>query len=454
MLLRFRVENHLSLLEEQTLSLIATDANDDVATAPVPATDLLALPVAAIFGANASGKSNIVRALGFMKMAVIDSHRNWPPDGGVRRQPFKLSSEALKQPTSFSVDIVVEGTRYEYGFSLSDERVTEEWLFGFPNRRRRVLFERNEDKIEYGGTFTGRRRVIEDIVRPNSLFLSAGASNNHPLLGLIYRWFNRELRIATDANYSARLNETLHMWEDNRRDQIEDLLRFADLGITGFAADEETESDEDYKRIADALKSLARELNDLPNVKVQVDPPSRIKLFHESDIGPQALETFEESSGTRTWLGIIGPILGTLRSGSVLVIDEIDARLHPLLVARIISFFQSRTTNPRGAQLVFNTHDPTLLARSSEARLRRDQVWLTEKVPIRTANRSIGSTQLVPLIEFRPRSDVENLERRYLGGRYGGLPYFDEELVASLASEGEDQTVDDTPERETTAAKR
>lgn len=190
-----------------------------------------------------------------------------------------------------------------------------------------------------------------------------------------------------------------------------------------------------HERLLRALKILDPDRSD-ETVADSLQRVQRVRLAHAGAAGPVSLDLGEESNGTQTWVGLLGPVLGALSSGAVLVVDELDARLHPRLAARLVSLFQASKTNPNGAQLLFNTHDATLLAPTSDARLRRDQVWFTEKGPD-------GGTSLTPLLDFRPRRDgTANLERGYLSGRFGGLPFFDDDLLTSLfgavgGSEGE-----------------
>ncbi|MEU4120208.1 ATP-binding protein [Kitasatospora sp. NPDC028055] len=428
MLMRFRVSNHASLLEEQELSLVATDKHDDIAATEVPSAGVRALPVLAIFGANASGKSNVLRALAYMQQAVLESHARWLPDGGTNRHPFLLSTEGREDSSAFAVDIVLDGVHFEYGFEIDDGQVREEWLRSYPEGRPRRLFERSvaDDGVshyEYGPSFRGRRRLIEDVVRPNSLYLSAGAGNNHEVLRRIQHWFHRGLRVALDGNFGPRLEETRRLWEsgEHSRAELRRLLQFADLGIADLAFVEI--DDEEKARLMEATAKILA-----PGFMEKYSVPPRVRFVHASEEGPVALDLQEESSGTRTWAGLLGPVISTLNSGSLLVVDELDARLHPHLAARLVALFQDPERNVNGAQLLFNTHDATLLAPHSEAMLHRDQIYLATK------DARTGATELTALVDFKVRDGVENLEKRYLAGRYGALPFFDEELLVGIGA--------------------
>ncbi|MGW2542867.1 AAA family ATPase [Kitasatospora sp. NPDC001574] len=433
MLMRFRVANHASLLEEQELSLVATDEHDDIAVTEASSAGVRVLPALAILGANASGKSNALRALVYMRRAVLESHARWLPDGGTSRVPFLLTAGGRAAPSAFAVDIVLDGVHFEYGFELDDRQVREEWLRSFPEGRPRRLFERSvaddgTSSYAYGPSFRGRRRLIEDVVRPNSLYLSAGAGNNHDILRRIHRWFHRGLKVALDANFGARIQETRRLWDKSEeyRDRLRGLLQFADLGITDLSITEEEWDDERVRQVRSAMRVLVPEIPE--DEAFDVKPAPQIGFVHAAEGGPVTLDLHDESSGTRTWAGLLGPVVGALQDGSLLVVDELDARLHPHLAARLVALFQNREWNTGGAQLLFNTHDATLLAPHSEANLHRDQVYLATK------DARTGATELTALVDFRVRDGVENLEKRYLAGRYGALPFFDEELLVGIGA--------------------
>ncbi|MEV1044346.1 ATP-binding protein [Streptomyces sp. NPDC049916] len=428
MLLRFQVTNHASLLDEQELSLIGTDRHPERAEFPTPTGGEFAVPVAAIYGTNASGKSNVIDSLGWMRSAVLTSFRHWDPSGGVPRRPFALGHGASRRPSSFAVDFVVGGVHHQFGFSVDDERVTEEWLFYYPEGRQRRLYERGaDDVVVFGRWLTGRRKLIAELLRPNSLYLSVAAAQGHDQLGEIFGWFRSGLRMATDHDFPQRLDHTVRLClegRDGRNDQpVLDLLRFADLGVSGLEIQEWDDSTrEDHQRITQALRDV---LGD--KVRVQENAKQRVRVEHRTAEGVFPLDLAYESSGTRTWIGLIGPVISTLAIGGVLCVDELDARLHPYLVDALVGMFQSPETNTRGAQLVFSTHEAALLGRNVRTELFRDQVWFTEKKPKTLA------TRLFPLTEFSVRNAADNLERRYLGGRYGAVPHLDDDLLRDMA---------------------
>ncbi|GHE34995.1 MULTISPECIES: AAA family ATPase [Streptomyces] len=439
MLLRFRVTNHASIRDEQELSMIAGDDRPDRAQTAVPGTALHTVPVAAVYGPNASGKSNIIDALTWMKHAVLHSFGRWDPAGGVPRRPFRLRADAESHPSSYEIDFVVEGTRYEFGFTVDEERVREEWLFYFPEGKRRKLYVRDGSRpedISFGRWLTGRRKTISELLRPNSLYLSVAAAQNHELLRTLHRWFKEGLRTASDHDFSQRLDYTMKMLRrqiDERNpessgDPLTDLLRFADLGVDGLRFEEpDREVIEEHKRIVAALTEVVGD-----RIRVDGGPEYQVRVRHKTSSGVYALMLPEESSGTRTWIGLLGPVLTVLFGGGLLAVDELDARLHPYLADALVGMFQSPAINRSGAQLLFTTHEASLLGNNARTELLRDQIWFTEK------DRETLATRVFPVTDFYVRnsgSAKDNLEKRYLSGRYGALPFLDDELLHRLADE-------------------
>ena len=407
MLLRFRVANHRSIRDECELSLVTAVAGDCVARSTTLRDrdqEVSVLPVVGVFGANASGKTNLLRALFDMRDAVRTSFADWATQPGVPRQPFKLDPTAAEETTLYEVDLLlgVKPIRYTYGFELSDERVEAEWLYAYPDGRRVVWFDREADRPDedggefhfptsaQSGGFRGKPDVLVPITRPNALFLSTGATLNDPQLTALHRWFIDNLWLVTPgADVKARSTWTQRLLADPKRgkgykDWLIELLSIADLGINGIDVDRQS---------------------------------GEIALRHRTADGDEIALDFltEESLGTHSWFAFLGPLLSVLDAGTVLLVDELDSSLHPTLAAEVVRLFQDPHANPRGAQLLFTTHDATLLGSAVLDRpLAREQVWITSK-------KSSGETELYPLAAARPGDD-EDLERGYLRGRYGGAP--------------------------------
>ena len=385
MLRSFRVANHRSIRDEQEWLLLPVYGEEQ------------AVPVAAIYGANASGKSNLLDALEFMASAVRDSFRRWSPNGGVPRSPFKLDAAVAAQPSTFVVELVLDGVRYTYGFVVDSSAVRHEWLYSYPEKRRRILFERDGDDVKVGTTvpeLDTELDVLRRLTRPNALFLSVAVQSNVAQLLPLYQYFDEMLAFRSGGSVDD-LEQVLGVLGSStgEADRLAGLVRVADVGIS-----------------------------DVGIVRHEGDRENHIGFIH----GRDSVFTFnEESEGTRSWVRMLPVVLTALDHGRTLVIDEIDTSLHPRLTARLVRLFQELETNPNGAQLVFTTHDTSLLGTMlGDEVLKRDQVWFVEKSPD-------GLSVLYPLTDFKPRKG-ENTERRYLGGSYGAVPVLSDQEFADV----------------------
>lgn len=419
MLLKFRFSNFRSFRTQQELSLIASKppGSGDGLFSP-PGLGEQVLPVAAIYGANASGKTAALRAIGFMADAVKWSHTQWQPDAPVPVDPF--ISEPEETPSEFVADFLLDGIRHQYGFAANAERILREWLYVYPKSRRRVWFERVvDDPISFSAKMSGDNRMIERIVRKNSLFLSAAAQNNHESLSLIYSWFSRSISLGIGDSARHVLNVAQFFQDEQDLAAITRLLAYADLGISEMRLEDIPWPEGNAWELLDAWPGAVA----VPGKRVL----RVVRLLHRVEGRTVPLEARQESSGTLTYLSLLCPIVSALKTGAILCIDELDRSLHPLIAAQVIRLFNGLTTNPQNAQLIFNTHDTNLL---STGDLRRDQIWFTEKD-------SEGSSHLYPLTDFKPRRR-ENLENGYLQGRYGAIPFIHPDyLTGSAGGNGE-----------------
>jgi hypothetical protein len=406
MLLSFRVANHGSLREPQELNLV-----------PVYADERPALTVAAIFGANASGKSTVLDAYRFFILAVKESQARWLPDAPIPRRPFLLDRESRTQPSTYAVDLVLDGVRYVYGFAVTDTAVTEEWLYAYPKGRRRVLFEREGMTLDYGSTLTGNRVQIERTLRPNSLYLSAAAQGAHGQLSAIWRHVATGFVIDDDTRQDlGRIGgmavAITESFEAEGLPVRKAFLAAADLGVHGVRQGAERPVKRFDKPPGDGSSGPSDAF--LQALLAAAD--HTVEFVHRVGDEEFVLPEDAESAGTRTWLQLTAFALSAVLAGVPLLVDEIDISLHPLLTARLLKLFQDPELNPKGAQLIFTTHSAALLGTMlGDEVLRRDQIWFTEKDP-----RTAAST-LYPLSDFKPRKG-ENFERRYLAGSYGGVP--------------------------------
>jgi predicted ATPase len=390
--------------------MVAVD-EDRAEARPVPNIGASLVPVAAIYGPNASGKSNVLAALSWLREAVRDSLRFW--DEGVPLEPFAFGASA-KRPTEFTVESIIDGVRFEYVAELDQKAVHYEGLFHYPEKKRRRVFEREGTELilQRGlGHLSGIRELLTNrtlvlsIARRFEEPLVSGFINN--LLGgqtLGNRLFGRATRrLVSDPRISTR------RWFETQSDHSQTVLPgFEDIVGRG-------EADR-----AEALAMLRMADLGIDDVVFDADGTLsrgqlRLRLVHRTADGLAPLDFAAESEGTRTWFALIGPVLTALKTGRLVIFDELDGSLHPTLSTQLIRLFHDPATNPLGAQLIFSSHDTSLLNH-----LNRDEVWLTEKL-------EDGATRLGALAEFageRVRKS-QNLEKAYLHGRFGALPDVD-----------------------------
>lgn len=420
-LLTFRGRNIRSFRDEFELSMLATKLAEPGVPRALPwrrdGRTVSVLPAAGVFGANGSGKTNVLAAMDDMRSLVIHSFRSGHPAGGMFRRPFALDAGLQGEPSTFEIDVVVDGVRHEYGFMVDDERVVEEWAYRYPKGRAASIFSRSGMDIDLGPVERAHGRAVLRLLRPNALFLSTAASAGHPVLLPLYEWFSANLWLAEEHSRPARQAMTTRMLDDSdHHNDVLDLLRAADLGIVGAKTYEI--SPELKERLQRALRILNGEEGDADSLDDAPDVAEMgVQLVHRGVSHDVEMNPNDESRGTLVWFGLVGPVIQALSYGSVLLVDELDASLHPALVQRIVDLFQNPETNPRCAQLIFNSHDTTLMGDTVNGRpLGRDQIWLTEKL-------NDASTRLYALSDLAPRKE-EAVGRRYLDGRYGAVPIF------------------------------
>jgi AAA15 family ATPase/GTPase len=414
MLLRLRFTNFRSFHREQELSFIPATALKDHQDSLIylPALKQFVLPSAAIYGANASGKTNLIRALLFFTKAVIASHKGWEPDQPIKFEPFAGGVDQAKQSALYEMDFLINGIRHCYGFRLNSTSILEEWLYAYPSGKKQSWFHRKQgEPIQFGKKLPGPNRAIEKLTRKNSLYLSAAAQNNHEALTPAFNWLS-SIRFVADAmaNRSVFYEFTAQLCKDSSfAETVARLVRAADLGIEGLEVEKRKISEKD-QRVRLALASAL----DVKANEVHLGPEHSIRLIHRIGSKRIAFDSSEESDGTLAYLRVLAPAVKALEQGGLFCVDELDSSLHPVLAAQLVGMFNNNSANSKGAQLIFNTHDATLL---SSANLRRDQIWFVEKG-------DDGSSQLYPLTDFKPRLN-ENLENGYLHGRYGAVPFVD-----------------------------
>ena len=403
MLLRLSVSNFLSIRDPQELSFVAAPLKDrDEGLIDCAAANGSLVPAIVIYGANASGKSNLVAAMNAMLGMILKSHTQWKPDGGVRRHPFRFDPSFAQKPSSFDIDFVIDGVRYHYGFEASDTEFISEWLYAFPRSHRRTLFERVGNQFSFGRSLKGRNQIIASLTRPNSSFLSAAAQNGHEQLSRVYRYLGSIKGFGRIAVSGAMVSAQLA--EQAVDDRVIDFLKKVGTGIIGYQR-KETE----FSALAQLLGGPSLTISEMAETGSK---RVSIEFAHRGRDGEKVyLELDRESDGTRRLLIVLDLAFRAIDQGVPLFIDELDASLHTHACEEVLRLFCSRENNPKGAQLVATTHDTNLMISPV---LRRDQLWLTRKD-------AEGATDLYPLTDIRTRKG-DNIEKGYLQGRYGAVP--------------------------------
>ena len=418
MLIEFTVGNYRSFYAPMTLSMQATRLHDHESIDEqniFQVGKLSLLRSAAVYGANASGKSNLVRAMMFMRHFVLDSATKLQAGEPIDVQRFALNAAARKEPASFQIVFWLNGIRYRYGFELDEKRVHSEWLYRTIKKETR-LFIREENDFNLSGPFKKEAPGLEARTRENALFLSVLSQFNSPTAIALLEWFRTKFRGISGLDDDTYGGYTLHRFETDEtfRQRVRGLMRLADVGITDLSITKLPFDNADVpEEVRNILRQIAKKVGK-PEDELSL---ARIETLHplfegKQQIGQAPFELGEESEGTQKVFYLLGPLLDTLENGNVLMIDELEARLHPALTRELVRMFNSPQTNPHNAQLIFATHDAGLLG---EYILRRDQIWFTEK------NR-YGATELYSLAEMKERNDA-SFEKNYLLGRYGAIPY-------------------------------
>ena len=423
MLIQFSVGNFKTFKERVTINMIASNYDKETREEENIITNskynLRNLKSAVIYGANASGKSKLMEALMFMKHFTIDSSKDSQKGDEISVEPFRLNSETVNAPSEFEVVFLHKDTQYRYGFEVDKKQVISEWLYHKPKTKEVELFYRDYQNFEiHQRNFKkGTIGVKEGLIRDNSLLLSLAAQLNDEIAISVIDWF-KTLKTISGLKEEGYKGYTMSRTKEPKTKlQILELLKAADLGILDIKLellDIEKLPKDLPKEIRDRLIRESKE----ENSEIVSDVLTTHKMYDDSNkfIDNVYFSMDEdESSGTRKFFALTGPILNVIENGYILIVDELDSKLHPNLVCKLVSLFNSKELNPKNAQLIFNTHDTNLL---SSGLFRRDQIWFTEK-------NKFGAANLYSLADFKTDSvrKTEAFEDNYIRGKYGSVPY-------------------------------
>lgn len=416
MLVEFTVKNYRSIKEEQVFSMVKAKGDElDISNCfnPDAPASVTLLRSAAIYGANAAGKSNVIRAMMEMESIVRNSASSSQEGDAISVTPFLFDESSSSEPTEFEMIFISEGVRYQFGFCSTKTHITEEWLIAYPKGRAQRWYSRsfnekkNASEYKFSDYLLGQKSVWQNSTRSNALFLSTAVQLNSDQLKPVFNWFKESLRPANVGGWGPGFTASLCEGEKSKAKVLE-FLKAADLGIHDIRIDKEKfDPDSISEDLPDSIREqIIKGMKDHDIID--------IKTIHKSESGKSiALDFDAESDGTQKLFSFAGPWLDALNKGFVLVIDELHDNLHPKMVEYLVNLFHNDKTNPNNAQLIFTTHETSIL---NQDIFRRDQIWFCEKD-------EKEATSLYPLTDFSPRKDRENIELGYLSGRYGALPF-------------------------------
>ncbi|PTX60159.1 hypothetical protein C8N46_107165 [Kordia periserrulae] len=415
MLVKFTVENYLSFKNRMTIDFTATSLTElrDTNLHQTDLKNVTLLKSMVIYGANSNGKSNLFKAIKFARKFILNSSKDSQSDEPIEVQPFCLSTETLEKPSFFELVFIHEAVKYRYGFLVDDTEIHKEWLYMTTKNKEQLLFERDFQKITITKKYDAASSNLTSITRKNALFLSVCAQFNIPTGMAILKALSG-IHYISGMQDRYTVNFTIDMMDDpEKKKYIDNFIANADLGFTETKV-ERFKLTEEILEKGNVPKEIRKMILESDEENVVVSTKHIIYDENNEEIDSIYFNLFvSESLGTGKYVALSGPIIDALIHGKTLIIDEFDAQLHPHLSKAIVEFFNSAENNPNGAQLIFASHNPSLI--NSKRRLfRRDQIIITEKDPF-------GVTTMESLYDKKIRKDA-SFEKDYLEGKYNGIP--------------------------------
>ena len=419
MLVEFTVNNFKSIKDTVKFSML-TSSKDEGNSFEKRKYNLLKSAI--LYGANASGKSNFLRAMAFMSKFVLNKYKIIQSTDKLPHEPFRLSTETEDASSSFEIVFFVDDIKYRYGFEIDNELVYSEWLYADEKGKEAKLFYRDAEEKEYvnpnkfveGYKFFDKKDEKINI-SPNQLFIWKCDNEKDGVISKsILNWFN-QFNMIDGMDHTGYINFTMKKMENEEfKDKIIELVKTADIGIDDIQVEEEDVPLEVIEKLQlpEFLKDEMIKEGGFKSITLNT-------LHQKFDSDGNVVDNVifelekEESKGTRKFFAMSAPILDTLKNGKILIIDELDASLHPILTQHLIKLFHDENVNKNNAQLIFATHDTNLLKKTI---FRRDQIWLSEK-------NKYGSTDLYSLAQFKNVRKNEDFEKQYIHGKYGAIPY-------------------------------
>ncbi len=431
MLIEFKFKNYRSFRDEAVLSMEATGLGT-FKNSLITYNNLKLLPGAAIYGKNGGGKSNVIRAFWLAVQFIKNAQRTQHEKAPIPVIPFALNDYSASEPSEFEFFYIADGVKYWYAFSATRKKIFKESLYHAPKGQKALVFSREGQTYSFTED-RARRKLISETVAENQLFFSVACTMNDTACSRAMRWFREQVFFSRD--YSDIPRQLLDYSNDtNMLKAISDYAKAADLGIEDMqfeinskeVADESALPDNLPEGIKAALAQFMHTLSETSNnseIRLKMGEVTAVSKHRGKNKDGNSrfytMELADESDGTRKLMSIAPAIESVLAGGGILLVDEIERELHPMLVDFIVSKFQSKRTNPNGAQLVFTTHNTELL---NMELLRKDQLYFVDK------SQEDGASELYSIGEFATRT-TDNIRKGYLLGKYGATPNIEIEEV-------------------------
>ena len=423
MLIEFKFGNYRSFRDEAVLSMEAMGLGR-LKNSLISYASLKLIPSAAIYGKNGGGKSNIIRAFWLAVQFIKNAQRTQHENAQIPVKPFLLNDYSKDEPTFFEFTYVLDDVKYIYGFSATKEKIYSEYLYHAPKGQKATVFTRTEQEFSFTED-KNKRKMISEAVAPNQLFFSVACTMNDTDCMRAMKWFREYVFFSRD--YTDIPKQLLEYSNDkNMLSAISEYAQAADLGIEKMEfefKDKEVNEPATSKDIPEGLRSALisfmqslKENSNVSEIGLQKSEVKAISYHNGVKMdGNKTLFTLElsdESDGTRKLMSIAPAIESVLNKGGIVLADELEKELHPMLVNYIVAKFQSKNTNPNGAQLIFTTHNTELLNMDI---LRKDQLYFVDK------NRKDGTSELYGISDFSTKT-ADNIRKGYLAGKYGATP--------------------------------
>lgn len=420
MIIDFTIKNYLSIKDEVSLSFLANNikVNQDICTIPIDNGKFNLYSFSAIYGPNASGKSNLIKALSDLINFILFSHRLDLDAPIPVYKPFRLDKESINSNSVFEIEFIANNIRYQYELEFNNKRVIKEDLYFYPEGRKATLFKRDlNDKVKFGNYFTGEKKSLETFLLPNKLLLSLAANSKNKLLQPVFKFFRDtiNLHVRMDSSQKPFHSTTFELRDkgDDFKKLLFKILKAADLNVSDVMLIEDNDLDEKLRIPENMPDEIRKQILDDFRYLPQIGHAVYSNGLETNEIEYFDLEE-EESTGTIKMYDIAGEVINTLLKGSVLIIDEFNSGLHPLLNKFLVELFIDPDINKKNAQLLISTHDTCVL---DLKKLKREQIWFTNKS-------KEGITDLYSLDEFDKNSvrDFSKYSKNYLDGRFEAIP--------------------------------